>query len=341
MAWIFALSLAGAACLSAAGGAHCADRSVALSKSYRWKMTSFFPSGHPQNVALHEFIDTLDRRTNGAVKITIYEGTLGAPTDHWDMLKSNAVQVAFLAEGYSAGRMPVASLSNLSFETTDANVLMEVFSAWMRAGYLKELTDSFHVLSYKPTPYQQLFTAKKKVTSLADLRGLKLRALAGLQGQTITALGASGVSMPGGDMYMGLQTGVIDGTITGADNVVDRKLYEPCKFGLYLPIYSGMWVTAMNKETWDGLPKELQTLVDEVAREVAAADFKRQIDVERGRWEAIRKAGVEVYTISTEERARWKRAVSEVDDKYVRDWSAKGFPVKEALEMMRRIANKP
>ena len=84
-----------------------------------------------------------------------------------------------------------------------------------------------------------------------DFKGLKIRSGSGIQGQAISALGATGVSMAGGEVYMALQTGVIDGAITGIDVVIDRKFYEVCKYALKLPIYGGAFVLLMNKETWN------------------------------------------------------------------------------------------
>jgi TRAP-type transport system periplasmic protein len=323
------------------GMANSAEKSppvVSLSKTYNWKMTAFFPSGHNENKQLLQFIDTLNKRTNGAVKISLYESTLGAPTDHWDMLKNNAVQLAFLAEGYSVGRMPVGSLLNLPFEFTNMADMYRTYAEWMKAGYLKEMTDNFKPLFYKPTMFQHFFFRNKKVTTLEGLKGLKVRALSGLQGQAISALGATGVSMPGGELYMGLSTGVIDATVTGIDNVIDRKFYEVAKFGLQVPVYSGIWIVAMNKETWNSLPKELQALIEEIGQEIQAADQKRTMDAEKVYWEMARKGGMEVYNISPDEVKRWKKATEVVDDKYIADWSAKGYPVKEALAMMRKIA---
>ena len=75
--------------------ADCAERArvLALSQTYHWKMTAWFPAGHNENRHLIQFIDTMKQRTDGKVNITIYEGTLGAPGDHWDMLKGNAIQL--------------------------------------------------------------------------------------------------------------------------------------------------------------------------------------------------------------------------------------------------------
>jgi TRAP-type transport system periplasmic protein len=311
---------------------------VTLSKTYNWKMTSVFPRGMSKNKPLLEFISKMDQRTAGKVKIAIYEGTLGAVTDQWDMVKDNSIQLSLLADGYNVGRMPVTSLFYIPFELTDMDAIGRIYDEWLKAGYLKELTDNFKVLWLMPTNLQHLFLAKKKVTTLADFKGLNLRAVSGVAGQAITALGASGVSMPGGETYMALQTGVIDGTITGIDNVIERKFYETCKYALYLPMIGGTFAVAMNKETWNGLPKELQALIDQVSREVSQADLKKEIDMERGMWDTVRKAGVTVYTISPEEKEKWKKATSNVDDKYVAEWSAKGYPVKEALALMRKVS---
>ncbi|HEX2966887.1 MAG TPA: TRAP transporter substrate-binding protein [Syntrophorhabdaceae bacterium] len=309
-----------------------------LSSNYKWKMTSTFPPGMSKNKSLLEFISKIDQRTNGKVKITIYEGTLGAPGDQWDMVKDNTIQISLLADGYNVGRMPVTSLFYIPFELANMEVIERVYDEWMKAGYLKELTDNFKVLWLMPTNLQHLFLAKKKVSTLADFKGLKLRAVSGVAGQIIGALGASGVSMSGGETYMALQTGAIDGTITGIDNVMERKLYDMCKYALYLPMIGGTFAVAMNKETWNSLPKDLQAVIDQLAKEISQADLKREMDMDKRMWDNVSKGGITVYTISAAEQAKWKKATEMVDDNYLKEWSAKGYPVKEALAVMRKIS---
>jgi TRAP-type C4-dicarboxylate transport system substrate-binding protein len=92
----------------------------------------------------------------------------------------------------------------------------------------------------------------------------------------------------------------------------------------------------MNKETWNGLPPELQRLIDQTANEVSVAEVDRRTKALEDLWDTYGKK-VEVYSISKEEVAKWKQTVSDVDDKYVKDISAKGYPAKEALELMRKV----
>jgi TRAP-type transport system periplasmic protein len=333
---VFALFLI----VMAAGIADCAEKTISLSKSYAWKMTSSFPAGHMLNRSAVEFARAVEQATNGGVKITIYEGTLGAPPDHWEMVKKDAIQIAFMGEAHNVGRLPVISMTNLPFELPDTDAAMKVAGEWMKAGYLKELTDSFKVLYLVPTNLQSPFFRNKKVASLADLKGIKLRSVSGIQGQTVSALGGTGVSLMGSEVYMALQTGIIDGTVTGVDFFVDTKLYEPAKFALRQPIYGGMFMLVMNKEVWNGLPKELQNFMDQISMEVSAKDVKKRNEEETAYWETVRKNKVEVYTISPDEAARWKKATETVADKYVQEWAAKGFPVKQALEVMRKTTGR-
>jgi TRAP-type C4-dicarboxylate transport system substrate-binding protein len=292
------------------------------------------------NRNLVEFSKLLGERTKGAVKITFYEATLGSPTDQWDMLKNNVCQIVFVADAYSVGRIPVGSLLNMPFEVPNMAANMAIFNEWVKAGYLKELTDNFKVLYAVPTYPLEMFLRDRKVMTLEDLKGVKVRALSGIMGQTITALGATGVSMPGGEMYMALQTGVIDCVVTGVDNYTERKLYEVTKCAMKFPLYAGSLWPSMNKETWNSLPADLQQIIEQTAQEVSSANLKRGIDEESGLWDAAAKRGAIVYEIGPEERARWKKATAGVADKYVQEWAAKGYPVKEALELMRKVASK-
>ena len=171
---------------------------------------------------------------------------------------------------------------------------------------------------------------------MEDFRGLKIRALQGMQGRTVTALGAASVSMHGSEIYMNLSTGVIDGLLTGPDFVYGVKLYEIAKYGIKLSFFAGMFFECMNKNVWDSLPKDLQDTIEAVANEVREEDKAQTIAVEKGAWDDLRnKTKMEIYTISPEEQARWKKATSGIANKYLNEWAAKGFPVKEAYQMMQ------
>jgi TRAP-type C4-dicarboxylate transport system substrate-binding protein len=314
-------------------------RAIDLDKTYNWKMTSAMNAGQDGNKGIVEFVRLLDQRTKGKVKISLYEGTLGAPTDAWDMVKNNAVQFTFTSDLYNAARMPILGMVGLPMELPSQKAVLLTANEWLKVGYLKELTDNFRALFFLSTHPLTVFLRNKKVVTMDDFKGLKIRCGGPAQSQGVALLGATGVSMPGGEQYMALQTGVLDGAISGIDMALDRKFYEVAKYAPRQPLYYGIYLLLMNKETWNGLPPELQKLIEQTANEVSASEVERRQKAEDVLWSDYGKK-VEVYSISKEEQARWRKTTSGVADKYVKDAEAKGHPAKEALELMRKVTAK-
>lgn len=311
------------------------------SKSYNWTLTSSFPAGHNMNDVLHNLKDELDKRTDGAIKMTIHEDTLGKPPEAWDMTKDNTVQMTYTAEGYNTSRMPVTNMIALPFEVTDPMTTFEVLNKWEEEGHLAELTDNFKVLGYVPILASHLFLRDKKVEKMEDLKGLKVRAVSSTQAETLSALGASGVTISGSEVYMSLDRGVIDGTLTGIDNIHDRKLFETADYALKLPLYEATFTLLMNKETWESLTPELQKTVQETVDEVTAEEHKRVYAMDKELWEKLEKEGLmEVITLSEEEQKRWREQTKQVADKYAEELEKQGYPGKAALEAMREVTGK-
>ncbi|WP_071394154.1 TRAP transporter substrate-binding protein [Bacillus tuaregi] len=310
-------------------------------ESHNWTLTSSFPAGHNMNNVLHNLKDELEKRTDGAIKITLHEDTLGKPTEAWDMVKDNTIQMTYTGEAYNPSRMPVTNMIALPFEVTDPTSTSELLKKWEEEGNLKELTDSFKVLGYLPTTANHLFLRDKKVEKMEDLKGLKIRSVSSTQAEMLSALGSSAVTISGSEVYMSLDRGVIDGTLTGVDNVVDRKLFEAADFALKLPLYEAAFSLLMNKETWESLTPELQETVQSVADEVIGEEIKRVEAMDNELWEKLEKEDLmEVYTLSEDEQKRWHEATKNVADKYAEEIEKQGYPGKAALETMRDAAGK-
>jgi hypothetical protein len=65
---------------------------------------------------------------------------------------------------------------------------------------------------------------------------------------------------------------------------------------------------------------------------------ERRLNGEKSLWSEYGKKA-EVYAISKEEQARWHQATAGVADKYVNDTAAKGYPAKEALDLVRKVVS--
>jgi TRAP-type C4-dicarboxylate transport system substrate-binding protein len=305
--------------------------------TYNWKLSSPYPPGDDANQGCDVFAKMVEERSNGRVKMTIYQGSLGSPRDSWDMVTSNTVQFAWTGDLYNPGRMPITQMVALPFEVPDVRVAQKVVNGLLNAGFLKEMTDNFKPLYFLPTYPIGLYWKEKKVTKLEDFKGMKVRCGTGLQGQALIALGASTVSLPGSEEYMSLQTGVIDATMTGINIGIHRKLHEVCKYAMKEPpLFFGILFMMMNKETWNSLPPDLQKVVEDAGNTIAERQIEKIVNHEAEMWNEFSKK-VEVYSVSQKEQARMREAIGDLPEKHAAGLTAKGYPGNEALVFIRKV----
>ena len=104
---------------------------------------------------------------------------------------------------------------------------------------------------------------RKEINSPDDLKGLKMR-IPGLGGDVMAKLGASPVSLPGGQIYENLISGAIDATEwVGPWNDSYLKFYEAAKYYYYPGMHepASMLALGMNKTWWEGLSKSDQLTI--------------------------------------------------------------------------------
>ena len=108
----------------------------------------------------------------------------------------------------------------------------------------------------------------KEINSLADLSGLKMR-IPGLGGEVLERAGGVPVSLPGGEVFTALQTGVIDATEwVGPYNDLALGLHTVAKYYYYPGWHEpGPTLEAIvNAEAWASLPPDLQAMIRTAAR---------------------------------------------------------------------------
>ncbi|MDR3073429.1 MAG: TRAP transporter substrate-binding protein [Deltaproteobacteria bacterium] len=167
------------------------------------------------------------------------------------------------------------------------------------------------VLVISPWPFGGLW-ANKKVQSVEDMQGLKVRSYDRNGSLFAAAVGSKGLNVPYAEAYTGLATGLIDSVITSSISVREGKFYEVCKFHMPIRFASATSITAVNANVWKKLsPAQQQALTtaaaecqaflwDEVKKVVAANDAfcyengVTQVDVSPAFHQQLTKAGESV-----------------------------------------------
>jgi fatty-acid desaturase len=153
------------------------------------------------------------------------------------------------------------------------------------------------------------FVSKKPLRTVADLQGLKMRAPEGMVYNIFQKAGATPVNLPGSEVYTALEKGVID----AADYTVfstnqDQGLHSFARYPNYPGFHSlPMVAVSLNKEIWDGLPEDLQTIlevsVDSMAYEMVALLKARDLVAVNA---ARLDENIEIIDMAPEERAKFR-----------------------------------
>jgi TRAP-type transport system periplasmic protein len=191
-----------------------------------------------------------------------------------------------------------------------------------------------------------IHTNVRQVKTLADFKGLKLRAPTRQTNKLLASLGASPVGMPVPAVPDAVSKGTIDGFLLPWEIMPALKLQEMVKFHTETDpsrpaLYSAVFVFAMNQAKYDSLPADLKKVIDNNA----GAQLSQQIGkVWDGSQAAGRKAAQErgnsFYTVPASELDNWVKASASLYDEWVSDMDKRGAPGRQMLTEARELLTK-
>lgn len=202
--------------------------------------------------------------TDGALTIQVYPGgELGAgPLEQYVRVVQGVADIVWGLQGYTSSQFPKTMLAELPGAIPDG--MMGYDLLWN--AYDEHLAEEFP--GTKPlalwTSEPNIFIMKDhEIRTPADIEGLKIRVSGSIAGRLVEALGATPVQMPAGEIYNSLQTGLIDGVITGASAVTDFKLDEVANsYTIGAPLGQITFYVVMNQDKYDNLPDESRAAID-------------------------------------------------------------------------------
>ena len=244
--------------------------SPAPQEKFNLSFTTYWPEPSTQWKGSYKpVLDEIQQKSNGRITFTTYlGGALGGGDEIYDIVRTGKADMGATGHAYTPGRFPLIDVFTLpgAFESSKAaaEASLAVFDRILN----REYPDT-HCLAIQQTQTFYLYTAKKPLRVLEDMKGLKVRSVGGVGTQSLEALGAKGIQMPLGDVYLSLQTGVVDGSVTGPTALPGFKLDEVLRHVLKFPISHGSNMIVMNRNTWSKIPDDLKKIAEEAARKFA------------------------------------------------------------------------
>jgi len=235
---------------------------------YNWKLASVLPDTHPVHQALVYFADELARKSNGDIKITLFPaGQLGQEKDYIEAIKVGSLEFAKVSSGPVGQYAPTFQVISLPFIWRNLDHQHHVLQGAIGARLMSDLDKAgFKGLAFMDAGFRSI-TATKPIYVPADLKGMKIRVMQSKPLiDTINALGGNAVPMGQSEVYSALQTRVIDGWENNEPTVLSFNMQEVAKYYSYTRHSSIPDFLMMNKKLFDGLPKNIKTMIEETAK---------------------------------------------------------------------------
>ena len=302
------------------------------------KLAHFMSPKHPMDrFIMRPWSKEIGKLSNGNLTVRIYPGgALGkGPVAQFKRAVDGVTDIAFGLPGFTSKLFPrtgVIELPGMATSAVDgANKLWNAFKIlqpeWRRV----------HVLALWTNETQVLMTKNKPIRSVADMKDLKFRVPSKTQGEAIKALGGVPVFMPINRVYNALNTGVIDGILTGPSTIKSFKFNEVAKyFTEGIPLGRSPFFLVMNKRTWAALPADQKALVTKTTGRglsVKAAKFYQRAG--KGGLDKVRNSAKhEVITLKGAARQQAVDILMKSRQAQVKKLDAGGVPATKILGAM-------
>ena len=288
----------------------------------------------------------VEKATNGRVKLQMLPKHPSAAPGTFDAVRDDLVDVSYVTASYTPARHVLPLLAELPGGGA-TSVINSVAYSRIHWKYLQQVGEYkgvklLGVFTHGPG---QMFNTKRPINKVEDLAGMKIRTGGGIAEEMARALGASAFVKPAPEFYELLSSGVADGTFFPLESIISFKLGSVVKYATLFPggFYCSSFGFFMNEDKWNKLSKKDQDAIESVSGEPLALLAGKAWDTtDAAALEEMKRVGIQISTASPELVKGVQARAEAIDDKWVKDATAKGIDGVKVLaefhEELKRVA---
>src|SRR5690242_8061998 len=296
----------------------------------KWDMPTPYAATnfHTENVA--QFAADVDKATAGRLKIQVHpNASLFKAPEIKRAVQGGQAQIGeILLSGYS-NEDPLFGLDSVPFLATSYGEAEKLWKASRKAIEERFAKQGMKVLYSVPWPPQGIYSTKP-INSMADMKGLKMRAYNPYTSRIAELAGAQPVTIQVAELAQAMATGAENANITSGATGYDTKAWEVVKYYYDTQAWIPKNIVFVSTQAFDALDKASQKAVLDAAAAAEARGWK--VSEEKNKWylEQLAKNGMQVSAPSAQLDADFKKVGQTMSAEWLKTAGPDGKAILDA-----------
>jgi tripartite ATP-independent transporter DctP family solute receptor len=291
----------------------------AQAQTITFRSADIHPDGYPTVEGVKVVARLVEQRSNGRLKINVFHSRqLGEEKDTLEQTRFGVIDMNRINFGPLNNLVPETVIPGLPFLFRDEGHMHRVMDGAIGQEILAGSEKHGLVgLCCYDSGARSMYNRLRPINTPADMKGMKVRVQqSDLWLAMIRALSANPTPLPTGEIYSALQTGVVEGAENNYPTYQSQRHFEVAKFYSVTEHSMSPEILVVSKRSYDKLPKDLQEILRESARDSVPEMRKLWNATSESARRTVEAGGTQINTV---DKAPFEKAMAPVYDQFVRD----------------------
>jgi TRAP-type C4-dicarboxylate transport system substrate-binding protein len=279
------------------------------------KISHQFTEADARNALAVEFAKRVEKQTNGELTFKVFPSSaLFKAMAQYDAMAKGALDLSIFPLAYASGKIPELEITLMPCIISDVDQGM----AWKNKEIGKRVAKICEEKGMKILTWLWygggIGSRGKAVTLPQDAKGLKFRAAGKFFEHLLNTQGASITGMASSEIYMALQTKVLDACMTSAESFVSYRLYEQLEHFNSPENYSVWYMgepLVISTKTWASLSPSQQKIVEAVGVELEKMSRDDAVAANKEVGKVFKEKNINVHLMTKDEWQIWRKLAEE------------------------------
>ena len=265
------------------------------------KFAHVLAESHANHKCYLFFADRVKEMTKGKLIVNVYPSSqLGNEREYVEFLQTGQIEFGRAHTAVLGSFIPQFQVFDIPYIFKDKQQMFKAADGDLGRALLKALADKLQIkgLGFFDDGARCLYSSRRPISTPADFKGLKVRTMENqLMIKTFNLMGAAATPLPFGEVYSGLQQGVIDASEGPVQGYWVMKHNEVAKYFSYTDTFISPALPMVGLKWFNAQSKEIQQAIEKAAQEMIIMERKLFAEQEKVATEDLKSKGVQFNAV--------------------------------------------